>query len=314
MQGQCYQTPLQRRSNAKTLRAAAREMLKGRWKIAILVFLIACLLGMQSGEFSLPENVFTEKIEENPTAFLDMLLNLDKHLERLGVMGAIRHLAVSVIGLDVLFDFAVATLCTKALILFVGCPVTVGYHRFLLDFADRKPDLRIKTLFTFFYSTEHYWGAVGLVLLIDVIYAGVGLLTLALLFAVLSMASVLGGTALLILCGVILLLGVAASVYLTFVFALSHFIEADYPTLSAVDVLRNSCTLMRGNKLRLFRLQLSFIGWILLTVLTFGIGEILLAPYMNAALTAFYSEISGRDTAKEVEFPSIDPEDYFTQI
>ena len=69
---------------------------------------------------------------------------------------------------------------------------------------------------------------------------------------------------------------------------------------------------MKGNKRRLFCLRLSFIGWIFLSVFTLGIAMIWIAPYMQAAETAFYDEISGRATAKEVEFPSINPEDYFT--
>ena len=312
MQNQFYQTPLQKRSSADKLRAAAREILKGRWGLAIGVFLLACLLGMQSGEFSLPDNEITQKIEENPEVFWNALMNLDTYLEKFGVVETIRHTVVSYIGVDTLLALGITTLCSKLFILFVGSPITVGYHRFLLDYGDRKPDVRVKTLFSHF--SAHYWGAVDLMLLIDIIYAGVGLLTLALLFAVLSMASVLGGAVCLILGGLVVILGVVASVYLEYNFALSHFIEADYPPLSSVDVLRNSCVLMRGNKWRLFCLRFSFIGWILLTFLTMGIGEIVLVPYMNAAMTAFYSELSGRDTAKEVEFPSLNPEDYFTQI
>ena len=312
MQNQFYQTPLQKRSSADKLRAAARETLKGRWGLAIGVFLLACLLGMHTGEFSLPDNEITQKIEENPEVFWNALLNLDTYLEKFGVVETIRYTVVTYIGVDTLLALGITTLCSKLFILFVGSPITVGYHRFLLDYGDRKPDVCVKTLFTHF--SAHYWGAVDLMLLIDLIYAGVGLLTLALLFAVLSMASVLGGAISLILGGLIVILGVVASVYLEYNFALSHFIEADYPPLSAIDVLRNSCALMRGNKWRLFCLRISFVGWIVLTILTMGIGEIVLAPYMNAAMTAFYSELSGRDTAKEVEFPSLDPEDYFTQI
>jgi len=313
MQNQFYQTPLQKRSNADTLRAAARETLKGRWGLAIGVFLLACLLGMQSGGLSLPDDsAITEKIEANPTAFANAFLNLDEHFAKSGVMGTIKYAVVSVIGLDVVLNFAIGVLCTSAFALFVGAPITVGYHRFLLDYADRKPDAHVKTLFTYF--STYYWKTVGLTLLLSAIYLGVGVILIALLFAVFSMAAILGSAGLLLLGAGISILGVVATIYLGYNFALCYYIAADYPDLALTDVLRNSCILMKGNKWRLFCLQISFIGWILLTVLTLGIGEIVLAPYMNAAVTAFYSEISGRDTAKEVEFPSINPEDYFPQI
>ena len=53
-----------------------------------------------------------------------------------------------------------------------------------------------------------------------------------------------------------------------------------------------SMQMMKGNKWRLFCLQLSFIGWAILCVLTLGIGYLWLNPYMNAAIAAFYDEVS----------------------
>lgn len=312
MQNQFYQTPLQKRSSADRLRAAARETLKGRWGLAIGIFLLACLLGMQSGGISLPDDsALSERIEADPMAFWNALLHLDELLTSSGVMEAIRYAAASVIGLDVLFGMAVTAVCSAAFVLFVGAPVTVGYHRFLLDFGDRKPDAHVKTLFTYF--SAHYWKTVMLTLLLGAIYVGVGALTVVLLLAVLSMAPVLGAGVLL-LAALVPLLGVVAAIYLEYNLSLCYYIAADYPDLALTDILRNSCILMKGNKWRLFCLHISFIGWILLTIVTFGIGEVVLMPYMNAATAAFYSEISGRDTAKEVEFPSINPEDYFPQI
>ena len=43
---------------------------------------------------------------------------------------------------------------------------------------------------------------------------------------------------------------------------------------------------------------------------TFGIGVIFLTPYINAAVAAFYDDIANRAAAREVEFPSLDPNDY----
>ena len=38
---------------------------------------------------------------------------------------------------------------------------------------------------------------------------------------------------------------------------------------------------------------MSFIGWIILCLFTFGIGNLFLNPYQTAADAAFYREISG---------------------
>jgi uncharacterized membrane protein len=49
--------------------------------------------------------------------------------------------------------------------------------------------------------------------------------------------------------------------------------------------------MMRGHKTDLFLLELSFIGWILLSVLSFGIGFLWLGSYIYTANAIFYHEI-----------------------
>jgi uncharacterized membrane protein len=48
---------------------------------------------------------------------------------------------------------------------------------------------------------------------------------------------------------------------------------------------------MKGHKAKLFWLNLSFIGWIILAILTFGIGLLLLLPYFNTTLAYFYEDL-----------------------
>lgn len=49
---------------------------------------------------------------------------------------------------------------------------------------------------------------------------------------------------------------------------------------------------MRRHKTDLFILELTFIGWSLLCVLTLNLGHIALNPYKNAAYAVFYREIT----------------------
>lgn len=312
MQDHFYQTPFKKRSNASQLRAQARDVLRERWGLAIGVFLLACLLGLSTGSFLSSDSSLTAKIEADPLAFLEKLRVVDELLIENGVMDAVRYVVRSVIGVDVFVGLMSAAVFSAAFSLFVGAPVTVGYHRFLMDYADGRPDARVRTLFSAFSFC--YWKAVSLRLLLGVIYWGVGVLTAAVLFVVLTMAGLFGSGLLLTLAFVVLAVGVAVSILLNYHFSLCYYIMAEYADLSVVDVLRNSHLLMRGNKWRLFCLQISFIGWILLAALTAGIGFIAVTPYMNAATTALYAEISGRDTAKDVEFPSLDPDDYFPNV
>ncbi|WP_226799594.1 DUF975 family protein [Carnobacterium mobile] len=61
---------------------------------------------------------------------------------------------------------------------------------------------------------------------------------------------------------------------------------------SALDCITESRRLMDGHKWEYFILQLSFIGWGLLSLLTLGIGFLWLNPYMNATYAAFYDNLS----------------------
>lgn len=49
--------------------------------------------------------------------------------------------------------------------------------------------------------------------------------------------------------------------------------------------------MMKGYKMKLFLLDLSFIGWAILALLTLGLGVILLEPYMLTARAVFYEEL-----------------------
>jgi uncharacterized membrane protein len=49
--------------------------------------------------------------------------------------------------------------------------------------------------------------------------------------------------------------------------------------------------MMKGHKFDLFWLYLSFIGWVILCILTFGIGLLWLSPYISAAEIGFYNDL-----------------------
>ena len=75
-------------------------------------------------------------------------------------------------------------------------------------------------------------------------------------------------------------------------YAMTPYILADNPNLSASEAIAMSKEMMRGNKWRLFCLGFSFIGWEILCVFSLGIGFLWLVPYQQAAVADFYREIS----------------------
>ena len=76
----------------------------------------------------------------------------------------------------------------------------------------------------------------------------------------------------------------------SFAYAMTPFLMAEDPTLTANEAIKLSQEKMRGHKGELFWLGLTFFGWSLLAVLTGGVGYIFLNPYVNAAYAAFYRD------------------------
>ncbi len=74
-------------------------------------------------------------------------------------------------------------------------------------------------------------------------------------------------------------------------YAMTPFILEENPELTAGEAIDRSRFMMRGHKFDLFWLQLSFIGWFFLSLLTAGIGLLWLEPYYRTSLAAFYEEV-----------------------
>lgn len=88
------------------------------------------------------------------------------------------------------------------------------------------------------------------------------------------------------------LLFIIPGIIATYRYAMAPFIMAENPDMRPREALRASSQLMDGHKWELFCLGFSFIGWTFLAALTLGIGGLWLTPYVNAAYTAFYRNIS----------------------
>lgn len=74
-------------------------------------------------------------------------------------------------------------------------------------------------------------------------------------------------------------------------YAFVYYLIADGVTGSPKEILKKSKEMMNGYKMDYFLLNLSFIGWIILGIFTFGILYIWLIPYMTFAEIEFYERI-----------------------
>ena len=288
-------TPLQK--NAAYYRSVARNALKPFFGIAIVAFLIASLLGGASSVTS-GISLDVEELGYGQELGYDLIDYLILYMPLL------------------LASAAVSTLVSIAFSIFVSSPIKPGYQRFFLGVYDGDAQkAQIPTLFSFFNGT-YYWKSVQLNLLRTLIGAIAAIpvigATVAAAFIIMLTPALYGLAILILLCG--LLLTAVAAIPINYTYTYAFLILAEYPTLSPTEALRNSRNLMRGKKFKLFFLDFSFIGWILLACLTCGIGFLFLTPYMQTARVAFYHDIANREAASDVEFPSLDPDDYSTEV
>lgn len=80
----------------------------------------------------------------------------------------------------------------------------------------------------------------------------------------------------------------------SFAYAMTPFVLVDNPELSCYEAIKRSQELMKGNKWRYFLLALSFLGWILLGILSLGIGFFWIIPYIETTTAAFYYDIKAQ--------------------
>ena len=84
------------------------------------------------------------------------------------------------------------------------------------------------------------------------------------------------------------LLFIIPGIIKSYAYAMTPYILVDNPELSPNEARLKSIEIMRGHKWKFFGLQLSFIGWFLLCILSLGVGFIWLIPYVRTSYAAFY--------------------------
>lgn len=89
---------------------------------------------------------------------------------------------------------------------------------------------------------------------------------------------------------------VVPGVILNYWYSMAYFVLADNPEYGIVECLRKSRKMVKGYKMQLFYLDISFMGWIFAAEMTaaymFPIVDILLLPYMNITKALYYNLIS----------------------
>ncbi|PLR75613.1 hypothetical protein CU633_20170 [Bacillus sp. V3-13] len=79
----------------------------------------------------------------------------------------------------------------------------------------------------------------------------------------------------------------------------TFFLLKDHPEYTVLEAITESRRRMKGYKWKYFLMNLSFIGWGILAVLSLGIGFLWLSPYISAANATFYNELIGSTLVNE---------------
>lgn len=82
-------------------------------------------------------------------------------------------------------------------------------------------------------------------------------------------------------------------------YSMALYIWAENKEMGALEAIKKSQQMMDGHKMDYFVLQLSFIGWILLTYVTFGLAGIYVIPYISATIINFYRSLKPISVTEE---------------
>ena len=143
--------------------------------------------------------------------------------------------------------------------LILGGPMVLGLIYFSLKIArDQEPDIEL-----LFNGFKDFGKALGTYLLM-VLY-------------------IFAWTLLLIIPGIIKAISYSQTFY----------ILSQDTSIGSEEAILKSMKMMEGHKMRYFLLGLNFIPWVLLCILTLGIGFLWLIPYIHVSYAKFYIDLSG---------------------
>ncbi len=161
-----------------------------------------------------------------------------------------------------------------------------GILRMYFGFA-RKQEVSVGMLFSEFTKRpDRYILGYFLMFMIEFICVLPGTICMTVGVSAQTLLAVLIGVVLYI-AGAVVMLVVSMSLAQVFMLLVE---DSD---MGAMEALRRSSELMRGNKGRYFYIYLSFLGWALLGICSCGIGMLWVTPYMMQTNVNFYRDLMG---------------------
>lgn len=270
------------------LKRAAKEKLKGNWGIAILLTFLAALI---TNAFS-----FSGEIS-------NLINTLSKGLGSLNT--GIEQISEGTLAVTIMVRVGMI------INLLIGGSISYGISKFFINLV-RREKLKVETLFSGF---KHFgknfliqlivgifsflWGLViwipAVILIIIIIISQASTIDIFYNPNTMSTGLIAGLIVIIIItaiiCSIITYLLIAR-------YAMTYYIFVDNPDFAVMECISASKEMMEGNKVKLLLLQLSFIGWHILSILTLLIGYLWLIPYINSSMAEFYNNLKENSQPK----------------
>ena len=263
------------------LKAEARAALsKGYWRTVLVALILMMVAGSGVSVGNAPSSFSTvynsgSSYEIHGSSGSDFDLDLDflDDLSAEEVAGIIAMISGIIV---------IALIISIALNLFLFGPLTVGCARYTELAIKRPADFNLGRGFS-----PNYWNVVKS-MFIRTLFTALWALLYAVVYLILTgiivgvmIASDASGGVIVFLMFLLFLIGLAGGFLLAlklYEYRMIPYILASDPNMARRDVFRISKEMVKGERLNILVLDLSFIGWILLAVLTCGI---LMIFYVN---------------------------------
>ncbi len=188
-------------------------------------------------------------------------------------------------------------------LLVVSVPLSFGFIGQLLKFS-RKEQVGVLDYFTIgFNNFGKSWSIVGYTFLklvgYIIAYVVCTFAMVGLIVASISAESIVMLAIGMIIIGILFFVIYVLLLMKSYLYVLTEYIGNDNPGMSAKEVVEKSGELMRGHRWELFVLELSFIGWAILAMLTCGIGLLWLEPYMQVTTIKFYESLANGNNSND---------------
>lgn len=181
----------------------------------------------------------------------------------------------------------------QIVLIIISVPMAFGFAGQMLKFV-KKEDVGICDFFTIgFNNLGKSWAILGNKLLKMLPYFITYIISafavgMAAGFAANNVANRISLISLVILLGIVMIITYIFLIVKMYLYILSDYIGNEELDLSGKQVVQKSELLMNGHRWEFFVLNLSFIGWILLAIVTLGIGLLWLIPYMQVTMIKYY--------------------------